>query len=98
MLLNSRNFTNIVKTYYESRLKRILQNPELSISDKFDNNKIMQQIMLNYAFRIVRLIIIILTISYFIGTLWYIFTRRDSKVNYDIDESDNDSTFYFRYM
>jgi len=29
--------------------------------------------MLGYAFRVIRMILIIFTLSYFIGTLWYIF-------------------------
>ena len=29
--------------------------------------------MLSYFFRVLRLILIILTISYFIGTIWYVF-------------------------
>ena len=38
-----------------------------------DHNKIMRRIMLGYLFRVVRMIMIIFTLSYFIGTLWYIF-------------------------
>lgn len=34
----------------------------------------MRQIIMSYAFRVLRLIIIIFTISYFIATLWYIYT------------------------
>lgn len=45
-----------------------------------DHNYIMRQIIISYAFRVLRLIIIIFSISYFIGTLWYIYTW----LNYDI--------------
>jgi hypothetical protein len=39
---------------------------------KEDHNYIMRQIVMSYAFRVIRLIIIIFSVSYFIGTLWYI--------------------------
>ena len=41
----------------------------------------MKQIMLNYAFRIMKLVIIIFSISYFIGTLWYIFVWQINETN-----------------
>ncbi len=41
---------------------------------RVDHNYIMRQIVITYAFRVGRLVIIIFSFSYFIGTLWYIFT------------------------
>jgi hypothetical protein len=41
---------------------------------RVDHNFIMRQIVMTYAFRVVRIVIIIFTISYFIGTLFYIMT------------------------
>lgn len=38
-----------------------------------DNNNIAKLIIINFLFRIVKLIIIIFNISYFLGFLWYIF-------------------------
>lgn len=46
----------------------------ISYATKEDHNFIMRQIVMSYAFRVVRIIIIIFSISYFIGTLWYIYT------------------------
>jgi hypothetical protein len=37
-----------------------------------DHNKIMRQIMIGYFFRIVRMILVIFTISYFFGTIFFI--------------------------
>lgn len=51
----------------------------------------MRQIMLNYAFRIFRLIIIICSISYFIGTLWYIFTW---QLDLMLNPSNTNEDFY----
>lgn len=50
----------------------------------------MVQISLNYGFRVVRLIIYMLMLSYFVGTIWYIFSKVTS---YD----DTVSTFYNEY-
>jgi len=46
-------------------------DPSLS---RVDNNFIMRQIVMNYAFRVTRLIIIVFSISYFLSIFWYIFT------------------------
>jgi hypothetical protein len=43
-----------------------------SADSKVDHNYIMRQIVMSYAFRVTRLVIIIFSFSYFIGTLWYI--------------------------
>ena len=40
-----------------------------------DNNKIMDQIYLMYIFRVFRLVLFILILSYFIGTIWFIITK-----------------------
>jgi hypothetical protein len=45
-----------------------------SADSKVDHNYIMRQIVMSYAFRVTRLVIIIFSFSYFIGTLWYIYT------------------------
>jgi len=48
-------------------MESILSNPILANQDRFDLNKIMNLIMMFYVFRIVRLILIIVTLSYFWG-------------------------------
>jgi len=73
-LLDAGNFKSLVKQYYEGKLRRVIKNPNLKFDQLRDNNNIMRQIMINYAFRVLRLVIVIFSISYFIGTLWYIFT------------------------
>lgn len=52
--------------------------------NKEDNNKIMAQIKINYIFKVFRLVIIIFTISYFIGTLFYVFSNlvKESQPNF----------------
>jgi hypothetical protein len=39
-----------------------------------DNNNITKMILINFSIRIIKLIIIILNISYFLGMFWLIFT------------------------
>ena len=48
--------------------------------------------MINYAFRVLRLVIVIFSISYFIGTLWYIFTWQ-----IDDPKSEPDTNFFNSY-
>jgi hypothetical protein len=49
----------------------------------------MKQIVIKYAFRIFRLIIIIFSVSYYIGIFWYIFTW--------LSHSENKPSFYNVY-
>lgn len=58
-----------------------------------DHNKIMRRIMLGYLFRVVRMIMIIFTLSYFIGTLWYIFCWQMYRKYY----SESDANFITKF-
>lgn len=94
-LLDIRTFKNLIKTYYEFKLKKVLANPHLKHDQYKDNNNIMAQIMISYAFRVFRLIMIMFTISYFIGTLWYIFVWQMTESHSDgNDIYENFYTFY----
>ena len=55
-----------------SKLHRVIKADRFQSEQLTDHNNIMRQIMLGYFFRIIRMILVIFTISYFIGTLWYI--------------------------
>ena len=55
-----------------------------------DNNKIMDQIYLMYIFRVFRLVLFILILSYFIGTVWFIITKHTTDLEADPEEF----TFY----
>ena len=69
-------------------MESILSNPILANQDRFDLNKIMNLIMMFYVFRIVRLILIIVTLSYFLGCFWFFVTWKTS-VYYEDSRSDN---------
>jgi hypothetical protein len=45
----------------------------VAADSRVDHNYIMRQIVMSYTFRVIRLVIIIFSLSYFIGTLFYIF-------------------------
>ncbi|CDW76967.1 cation channel family protein [Stylonychia lemnae] len=98
LLLDSRNFKHIIKTYYDNKLQRVLKNVDMKHDQLQDNNNIMLQIMINYAFKVLRLIIVIFSISYFIGTLWYIFTWQIDDPNDDTPNSNFFKTYGMREL
>jgi hypothetical protein len=75
-LIEPKKFMTLIKTFYDAKVKRVIQNrfrvAEENGEQLTDHNKIMRRIMLGYFFRVVRMIMIIFTLSYFIGTLWFI--------------------------
>jgi hypothetical protein len=62
-----------VKRFYGNRLNKVVEDPELAENIDIDQNKIMTIISISYLFKILRLIILILVVSYFLGILFYIF-------------------------
>ena len=64
------------------------KNTVLELEDyTVDNNKIMQQIYIIKAFQVLRLIILILILSYFLGTFWFIMTMHST-------DNPDEFTFY----
>ena len=63
-----------IKEYFQSRMQKLIEsNHELSICQTVDNNQISKLISISYAIRTTQLLILILSLSYFFGILWYIF-------------------------
>src|ERR1700733_10523858 len=87
LLLDERNFRNILKRYYTHRLNANVKDIDMMSNKKLDNTKIMRQTLILYCFKIFRLILILFTISYFIGVLWLKFIK-------DIEKEDNFYTVY----
>ena len=72
----------VINSYYQKKLDNIIENnPELAEDTNVDNNNISFLITLNSLFRILKLVIIILNISYFLGFFWFILT--DLLTEYD---------------
>lgn len=65
----------------------------MNTNQAVDNNMILLQIKIMYIFRVLRLIIIILILSYFLGTLWLLISKMLTKNKDDPDEM----TFYNQY-
>ena len=64
----------MVKTIYRRRLKIVIQNESKQKESDVDHNKIMEQIKIVYFFRVIKLVVSCLILSYFLGTLWFTFT------------------------
>ena len=65
----------------------------MNTNQAVDNNMILLQIKIMYIFRVLRLIIIILILSYVLGTLWLLISKMLTKNKDDPDEM----TFYNQY-
>jgi hypothetical protein len=88
--MDTKNFQDMVKSIFRRRLQSVIRNESKQKESNVDNNKIMLQIKIMYAFRVLRLIVTILILSYFLGTLWFIFSKRTT-------ETADDYTFYNYY-
>jgi hypothetical protein len=97
ILLDPMLFKVIVRDYYRSKMRNMLKKMEkeqivYSYVTREDHNYITRQIVISYAFRVARLILIIFSVSYFIGTVWYIYCRFSSEGQVSMN-----STFYTYY-
>jgi len=91
ILMNLQIFTGHVRDYYRKNLiKTILAKRDIQEDQTVDNNKIMQQIFLIKFYQVFRLIIFILILSYFLGTMWFIMTMYTTY-------NDDQFTFYNAY-
>jgi hypothetical protein len=73
LLTDNKGFMNIIKKFFESRLKKVCEDPKLAENIDLDQNKIMMVIMIGYAFKTFKLVIVIFQVSYFIGIFFYIY-------------------------
>ena len=80
-LLNTQKFQSLLKKLYSRSINNSIEkNPRMEpMSD--DNNKIMDQIYIMYIFRVFRLVLFILILSYFLGTFWYIITKHTTDLD-----------------
>ena len=89
----------VIQSHYQKKLDFIIvDNPELADNMDIDNNNISLLIMISNALKIFRLVIIILSISYFLGFGWFIICQEfyeaqsafyeDARENYEPAEWD----------
>ena len=45
------------------------------------DNKIMEQIYILYIYKVLRIFLLIMILSYYLGTLWYIITKHTTDSN-----------------
>lgn len=90
-MIEPKQFNNLVKAYYHNQLKRVMSNDDYKSEQLTDHNKIMRQIMLGYFFRIVRMVLVIFTISYFFGTIFFIVAW---QIYEHYDHFDNEYNFF----
>jgi len=98
-LLDVSTFKGIIIKYYQFKINRLATKPE-GMDDRVDNNKILNQILAVYVYRIVRLVLVIFTISYFVGTLWFIFVMRtadEGESNFYLDNEMEEQTDFYKY-
>ena len=92
-LLNTQQFQSLLKKLYSRSLNNSIEkNPRMEPMSE-DNNKIMDQIYFMYIFRVFRLVLFILILSYFLGTFWYIITKHTTNLDAETPEF----TFYNEY-
>ena len=87
-LLSSNSFMKNIKHLFHLRLEKIVQeNPRLANNSDLDNNNIMLILMISYFFKCFKLVVVILTVSYFMGMFWYIYcdlTLKEDPVDEDV--------------
>ena len=82
----------VIQKHYQKKLDQIIkENPELADNMDIDNNNISLLIMISNALKIFRLVIIILSISYFLGFAWFIICQEffESQEKYYEDQREN---------
>ena len=63
-----------IKQVYQKKLENlILNDPDMRDNMDIDNNNIMQILVISYLFKVFKVVVVVLTMSYFIGMFWYIF-------------------------
>lgn len=79
-LVNSNTFMRQIKMIFNKKLERLVdENPKLAKNSDLDNNNIMLILMISYFFKVVKLVIFIVIVSYFMGMLWYIYCELTQK-------------------
>jgi hypothetical protein len=62
-----------VKAFFQRKLDKIIEDPELKDNMDLDQNKIMTIIITKYLFETTKLVIVIFQVSYYLGILFYIY-------------------------
>lgn len=72
--LSSNQFMRFIKDVFKRRLEQLVKTDKEKAEDQeTGNNHIDSILIIGYSFRTVRLVLVIFTVSYYIGMAWYIF-------------------------
>lgn len=98
--MSSKFLSEVVDTFFQKRLKAVIweyeKDPESNFNPNRDYNKILLQIKIKEALKIIRLATLILLCSYFLGILWYIFCEIEWK-NHISFGVELEETFFDKY-
>lgn len=92
----------IKNIYKEKSIKMIAKDPIKAEDISADHNNIVDQLLIGYAIKIAKLIIVILNFSYLLGCFWYIMIKLvEDYGGYDYsilkDQELNQDTFIVNY-
>lgn len=80
------NIMEKVKAHYQEQLQNLVkEKPELANDINADNNSIEEVLQISYSLRILKLVVIILNISYLIGLMWLIMCDCMNDFVFDMD-------------
>jgi hypothetical protein len=79
----------LIKDIFKRRLEQLVKTDKEKAEDQeTGNNHIDSILIISYSFRTVRLVLVILTVSYYIGMFWYIFCELTLKPAGQVLEND----------
>jgi hypothetical protein len=85
-----------VKQLLQKRLDYIIKNkPELANDQSTDNSKISALLMIKQSVKTIKMLALIMTLSYFIGLLWLMIC--DLEFKYADDEEREYSDYFLEY-
>jgi len=65
-----------IKMIFHKRLEKMVkENPELANNSDIDNNNIMLILVISNLQKVIKLVVFIGLVSYFLGMFWYIFCK-----------------------
>jgi len=90
-----------IKQVYQKKLENlILNDPDMRDNMDIDNNNIMQILVISYLFKVFKVVVVVLTMSYFIGMFWYIFcdlSLQDPTPTNEAGKATQNSGFILEY-
>ena len=85
-LYNVQVMTDAMKDYWQEVIvERLEEDPELNNNLDIDSNKLEEMLLLNYFLKIMKLVIIILNLSYLFGVFWMCLCEAVLDFQFDID-------------